>query len=53
MKLMLWFVSFSPMLKKLTNHPQWFVALCTIALAMPFFEPLIAVSEASRFPQAA
>ena len=39
--------------EKLTNHTQWFVALCAIALALPFFMPLIAVFEAPGFPQAA
>ena len=38
--------------EKLTNHIQWSVASCTIALALLFFEPPTAVSEDPGFPQA-
>jgi len=50
-KLLLWFVIWLPS-KSLTlrrNFTQWFVALCAIALALLFFEPLTIVSETSVF----
>ncbi len=38
--------------EKMTNHIQWSVALCTNALALPFFGPPTTVFEAPTFPQA-
>jgi len=49
--LMLWFVSWLPNMPKTENLIRWFVALCTITLALPFLVPLTAaLFQGSHIP---
>jgi len=49
----LWFVSWlSNLQRNLRNLTQWFVTLCALALALPFFMPPTAFFDAPIFPLA-